>query len=396
MSLVRLNLQTAGESHGPALISILDGLPAGIPVDPMIVDRDLARRQAGYGRGGRMKIESDKAEFLSGVRGGRTLGSPIAIRIENLDHSTWRGVMSPFEVDENASARRRVFAPRPGHADLAGGQKWGARDLRDVLERSSARETASRVAAGALAKIFLGVFGIEIRSGVVAIGGVGPGAEAELTLRFSDLPDAGDSSPLRLVDRSLEAAAITAIDGAFKDGNTLGGICAIAARGIPPGLGSSFDWDKKLDGRLGQALLSIHAVKAVSIGDGIAASRRRGSEVHDPIEHDGSRGYRRTSNRAGGLEGGITNGEELVALIHMKPISTLRQGLPSVDIDTKEAHASNYERSDVTALPACGVVAEAMMALVLADAFLEKFGGDALTETRRNFEGYQRQLSSSP
>ncbi len=393
MPLRRLKLQTAGESHGPALVAILDGLPAGVPISLAFVDRELARRQTGYGRGGRMKIEKDHADFLAGVRGGRTLGSPVAVRIANIDHASWQGILSPFDIDESATAKRRVFAPRPGHADLAGGLKSGTRDLRDVLERASARETAARVAAGALAKLLLAEFGVEIRSGVRSIGPVGPAVGDEMAVRFENLPASDDDSPLRLIDRSLEPRAIEAVDAAFKDGDTLGGSVVVAARGIPVGLGSAFDWDSKLDGRLAQALISIHAVKSVSIGDGLSSAARRGSEVHDAIHHDSSKGFHRPTNHAGGLEGGITNGEEVVAMIVMKPIATLRQGLPSVDIDTKAEHRSNYERSDVTALPACGVVAESMMALVLADAFLEKFGGDSLAETRRNHEGFLDQAS---
>lgn len=393
MSLRRLRLQTAGESHGPALVAILDGLPAGVPVSQEAVDRELARRQGGYGRGGRMKIEKDRAEFLGGLRAGKTLGSPVAIRIANLDHAAWQGVMSPFGRDDEATAKRRVFAPRPGHADLAGGLKWDTRDLRDVLERSSARETAARVAAGALARALLGEVGIEIRSGVLAIGGVGPGPGEETNVRFGELPAGDDDSPLRLVDRSLEGEAIAAVDAAFRDGDTLGGRVAVAARGVPPGLGSSFDWDAKLDGRLAQALMSIPAVKGVAIGDGLAAAARRGTEVHDAIGYLEAKGWNRPTNRAGGLEGGITNGEEVVAVLSMKPISTTRQGLPSVAIDTKEPHRSNYERSDVTALPACGVVAEAMLALLLADALLEKCGGDSLGEVRRNLDGFRRQAA---
>lgn len=387
-------MQTAGESHGPALVAILDGLPAGVPVSQDAVDRELARRQGGYGRGGRMKIEKDRAEFLGGLRAGKTLGSPVAIRIANLDHAAWQGVMSPFERDDEATAKRRLFAPRPGHADLAGGLKWDTRDLRDVLERSSARETAARVAAGAVARALLGELGVEIRSGVLAIGAVGPGAGEETNVRFGELPDGDDDSPLRLVDRSLEEAAIAAVDAAFKDGDTLGGRVVVAARGVPVGLGSAFDWDAKLDGRLAQALMSIPAVKGVAIGDGLAAASRRGTEVHDAIRHDATSGWSRPTNRAGGLEGGMTNGEEVVAVLSMKPISTTRQGLPSVHIDTKESHRSNYERSDVTALPACGVVAEAMLALLLADALLEKCGGDSLGEVRRNLDAFRRQAAA--
>jgi chorismate synthase len=392
MSLFRLRFQSAGESHGPALVTILDGLPAGLGVDPAFVDRELARRQAGYGRGGRMKIEKDRADFLGGVRAGKTLGSPVAIRIANLDAATWQGVMSPFDSDAAAAGKRRISAPRPGHADLAGALKWNTRDLRDVLERASARETASRVAAGALAKLLLRETGVEVRSGVLGIGGVGAGTADPVPVDFDLLPGPDDDSPLRLVDRALEPAAIEAVDAAFRDGDTLGGTLVVAARGLPPGLGSAFAWDRKLDGRLAQALLSIPAVKGLGFGDGLAGCRHRGSQVHDPIGWETGRGFTRPSNRAGGLEGGMTNGEPVVALLAMKPIATLRAGLPSVEIDTKEPARSDYERSDVTALPACGVIAEAMMALVLADALLEKCGGDTVEELLRNLAGYRAQI----
>jgi chorismate synthase len=376
---------TAGESHGPQLTIIVQGIPAGLVLDRGNIDRDLQRRQHGYGRGGRMKIESDEAEVVAGVRGGETLGSPIAIVIRNRDHDNWRGAMDAWELDQHETHKRRVHAPRPGHVDLAGGMKYGRRDLRDILERASARETASRVAAGAIAKELLRAFGIEIRSGVVSVGDAG---DPEYAASWDELERVDDESPLRAVDREHEPAMIAAVDRAKELGETLGGTIVVAARGVPVGLGSYVQWSEKLDGRIGQAILSIHAVKAVAIGDGVGAARRAGSEVHDPIYFDEERRYHRTTNRAGGLEGGVTNGQDVVVRAFMKPISTLRRGLPSVDIETRETHRSQWERSDVTAVPACGVVCEAMLAIVLATAMREKFGGDTMTEMRRAYEAY--------
>ena len=385
----RFRFVSAGESHGPQLTVIVTGMPAGVRLDRERINRDLARRQHGYGRGGRMKIEHDEADVVGGVRGGETLGAPVAIVIRNRDFENWRGAMDPWSLDDAEAAKRRVHAPRPGHVDLAGGMKYDRRDLRDVLERASARETASRVAAGAIAKELLRAFGVEIRSGVVSVGGAG---DPEASPTFDDLGAVDDGSPLRAVNREHEAAMVAEVDRAREAGETLGGTIVVAARGVPAGLGSYVQWDEKLDGRIGQAILSIHAVKAVAIGDGVAASRRIGSEVHDPIYFDEERRYHRTTNRAGGLEGGVTNGQDVVVRAFMKPISTLRRGLPSVDIETRDAHRSQWERSDVTAVPACGVVCEAMLAMVLADAMREKFGGDSLGEMRRNVEGYIEQL----
>jgi chorismate synthase len=381
----RFTFTSAGESHGPQLTIIVQGMPAGVRLDRERIHRDLARRQHGYGRGGRMKIESDDAEITAGVRGGETLGSPIAMTIRNLDYDNWRGAMDPWQLDEAEAHKRRVHAPRPGHVDLPGGMKYGRRDLRDVLERASARETASRVAAGAIARELLRAFGIEIRSGVVAVGDAG---DPEASPTFDELASVDDDSPLRAVNREHEPAMIAAVDRAKEAGETLGGTIVIAARGVPIGLGSYVQWNEKLDGRIGQAILSIHAVKAVAIGDGVAASRRVGSEVHAAIYFDDERRYHRNTNRAGGLEGGVTNGQDVVVRAFMKPISTLRRGLPSVDTETREAHRSQWERSDVTAVPACGVVCEAMLAIVLADAMREKFGGDSLDEMRRNYDAY--------
>lgn len=381
----RLSLVTAGESHGPLLTGILSGLPAGLRVDPAAVNADLARRQHGYGRGGRMKIEKDEARFTGGLRGGETLGGPVAFTIENRDHGVWEKVMGPLEVDPGAAAKRRLSSPRPGHADLAGGLKYGRRDLRDVLERASARESAARVAAGALCRQLLAAFGVRVRSGVLSLGSVSvpPGHRS-----WADLEGVDETSPFRCVDRSLDDAMTAAVDAAAKAGDTLGGTILVGARGVPVGLGSHVSWEEKLDGRIARAMMSIPSVKAVSLGDGVANAGRPGSESHDAILWEAGRGFFRTSNRAGGLEGGITNGEDVLVTLYPKPISTLREGLPSVDIDTKLPHRAQYERSDVTAVPACGVIGEAMLAFVLADALLEKTGGDSMQECRRNFEGF--------
>jgi chorismate synthase len=383
----RLQLSTAGESHGPKLTAILSGLPAGLVVDAAAVDFDLARRQHGYGRGGRMKIERDSAVFTGGVRGGETLGGPVSLEIVNLDHGVWAAAMGPFALDVEAARKKRVSSPRPGHADLAGGLKYGRRDLRDVLERASARESAARVAAGALCRQLLASFGIAIRSGVLSVGGVRV-PEPEEGFSFRDLERVDEASPFRCVDGSLEPAMTAAVDAAAKAGDTLGGTLLVGARGVPAGLGSHVSWDTKLDGRIARALMSIPSVKAVSLGEGVANAFRPGSKAHDPIAWKKKRGFHRTSNRAGGLEGGITNGEELLVTLYLKPISTLREGLPSVDVDTKAPHRAQYERSDVTAVPAGGVIGEAMVAFVLADALLEKTGGDSMEEVRRNFDGF--------
>jgi chorismate synthase len=382
-----LTVTSAGESHGPQLTVIVQGVPAGLKLDRERINRDLARRQHGYGRGGRMKIEHDEVDIVGGVRGGETLGSPIAIVIRNADFDNWRGAMDVWEVDEAEAQKRRVHAPRPGHVDLAGGMKYDRRDLRDVLERASARETASRVAAGAIAKELLRAFEIEIRSAVIAVGSAGdPGHSPS----WDDLMGVDEASPLRAIGD--EQAMVKAVDAAREAGETLGGVIVIAAHNVPVGLGSYVQWNEKLDGRIGQAILSIHAVKAVSIGDGVGAASRIGSEVHDAIYFDDAKRYHRTTNRAGGLEGGVTNGQDVVVRAFMKPISTLRRGLASVDIETRETHRSQWERSDVTAVAACGVVCEAMLALTLACAMRDKFGGDSLAEMKRNFDGYRQQL----
>ena len=385
----KFTFKTAGESHGPQLTIIVTGMPAGVRLDRQRINGDLARRQHGYGRGGRMKIEHDEAQIVGGIRGGETIGSPVAIVIPNLDHENWQEAMDPWSLDSAEAEKRRVHAPRPGHVDLIGGMKYDRRDLRDVLERASARETASRVAAGAVAKELLRAFGIEIRSGVVSVGSAG---DPEYSPTWDELSAVDEESPLRAVKREHEAAMTKAVDAAREAGETLGGAIVIGAHGVPVGLGSYVQWTEKLDGRIGQAILSIHAVKAVAIGDGVSGARRVGSEVHDPIYFEEERRYYRTTNRAGGMEGGVTNGEDVVVRAFMKPISTLRRGLPSVDIETRQPHRSQWERSDVTAVPACGVVCEAMLAVVLADAMREKFGGDSLTEMKRNYEAYLEQL----
>ncbi|HEX8775948.1 MAG TPA: chorismate synthase [Pyrinomonadaceae bacterium] len=381
---------TAGESHGRALVATVEGLPAGLPVDVAEINRELERRQWGYGRGGRMKIERDTAEILSGVRHGLTLGSPLALLIENKDWANWTDVMASEPRDIPAEKTRRVKRPRPGHADLAGGQKFGVRDLRNILERASARETAARVACGALARQLLAHFGVEIRSHVIQLGGV---PETPLELSWEMIAAIPPDAPLRCADTEAQTRMIELVDEKRREGDTLGGIFEVVARGVVSGLGSHTAWDLKLDGRLAQAVMSIPAVKAVSIGAGTEASALPGSLVHDEIAYDQTlKQFKRHTNRAGGLEGGITNGEEVRVRGHLKPISTLRRPLRSVDIDTKEEETAAFERSDVTAVPAAGVIGEAMVALTLAHAMREKFGGDSIGEMRRNFDGYQEQL----
>ncbi|MFN2456005.1 MAG: chorismate synthase [Pyrinomonadaceae bacterium] len=381
---------TAGESHGRALVAIVEGLPAGLPVDVARIDRELARRQWGYGRGGRMKIEQDRAEILSGVRHGLTIGSPATLLIENKDWKNWTDVMASEFVDVPPEKSRRLKRPRPGHADLAGGQKYGARDLRNILERASARETAARVACGALAKQLLAAFDVEIASHVIQLGGI---PDAPLEVDWYGIISIPDDAPLRCADAETQARMVELIDEKRRAGDTLGGIFEVVARGLVPGLGSHTSWDQKLDGRLAQAIMSIPAVKAVSIGAGTEASSLPGSEVHDEIAYDADvKTFTRPTNRAGGLEGGITNGEDLRVRGYLKPISTLRRPLSSVDIDTKQTDLAAFERSDITAVPAAGVIGEAMLALTFASALRDKFGGDSLTEMRRNFDGYREQL----
>src|SRR5437868_1557183 len=381
---------TAGESHGRALVAIVEGLPAGLPIDVDQINHELWRRQQGYGRGGRMKIEQDQVEILSGVRHGLSLGSPLALTIENKDWANWNEVMATDAREIPPEKSRRVKRPRPGHADLAGGLKYDAHDLRNVLERASARETAARVACGALARQLLVNFGIEIRSHVIQLGGI-PDRPLELT--FDQISTIPEDSPLNCADKGVEQKMIALIDKKKSEGDTLGGIFEVVARKVPPGLGSHTAWDLKLDGKLAQAIMSIHAVKAVAIGAGIEASSLPGSEVHDEISYnEESKEFIRETNRAGGLEGGVTNGEEIRVRGHLKPISTLRRALRSGDVDTKQEEKAAFERSDITVVPAGGVIGEAMVALTLAKAMREKFGGDSLGEMKRNFEGYREQL----
>jgi chorismate synthase len=393
----RLRFRTAGESHGRGLVALLEGVPAGLPLDmERDVDPELSRRQGGYGRGRRMQIESDRAELLSGVRLGETLGSPLAMLVWNRDWENWQVAMSATRpaADVNPKALRPHYLPRPGHADLVGALKYDRRDVRDVLERASARETAARVACGAVAKRLLGEFGVRVASHVVSIGDVA--AEPPETFP-EDLNAAVADDPVRCLDADASARMTAAIDAAKERGDTLGGVFEVVATGVPAGLGSYVAWDEKLDGRLAGAVMSIHAVKGVEIGLGFEGARRPGSEVHDPIVRapDKVRAGRlgRASNRAGGLEGGVTTGEPLLVRGAMKPISTLRKPLPSVDLRDGSVGDAAVERSDVCAVPAAAVVGETMVALVVADAFLRKFGGDSVGEIRRNFEGYVAYLS---
>jgi chorismate synthase len=392
---MHLRFTTAGESHGKALVVIVEGVPAGLPISAAAIDRDLGRRMQGYGRGARMKIEQDRIEWLSGVRAGETLGSPIAMLIHNRDWTNWDDVMAA-EGTPGEARRRRVTRPRPGHADLVGVLKYDRVDARDILERASARETTARVAAGAVARCLLQSLGVEIGSHLVSLGGIRATPRAALP---TPLNDASDASSVRTLDAEAEAVIVARIDQAKRDGDTLGGEMEVVARGLPVGLGSHVSWDRKLDGRLAGMLMSIPAVKGVEIGLGFEAARRPGSVVHDPIvtadgdqpatgPSDPRAGFRRLGNNAGGLEGGMTTGEPLVVRVAMKPISTLMSPLKTVNLATGGEANAQSERSDVTAVPAMGVIAEALVALVLADAMLEKFGGDSLTETRRNLEAY--------
>ena len=382
-----LRFTTAGESHGRGLVAILEGIPAGLPVSAARVDAELKRRMAGYGRGARMKIESDQIEWLAGVRAGETLGSPIAMVIWNRDWEHWQDVMAPEADAPGETRRRQLTRPRPGHADLVGVLKFDRRDARDILERASARETAARVACGAVAKLHLDQFGVEIGSHVVELGNVAAKLPNPLP---RPLNAAADASAVRCLDPDAERQMIALIDAAKAAGDTLGGVVEVVGLGMPVGLGSHVSWDTKLDGRLAQALMSIPAVKGVELGLGFTAARRKGSEVHDEILP----GLARATNRAGGTEGGMSTGEPLVLRVAMKPISTLMSPLATVDLKTGAPAAAQSERSDVTAVAAMGVIAEAMTALVVAHALLEKFGGDALSETKRNYEGYMAQLKA--
>ncbi len=387
---------TAGESHGQGLVGIIEGLPAGLEITEEDIAVDLKRRQMGHGRGGRMKIEKDKAQIFSGVRFGKTLGSPIALIVENKDWKNWQTKMSIKDIDESV---KQVTVPRPGHADFAGAVKYGHQDIRNVLERASARETAMRVALGAIARKFLGTFSIKIVSHVLQIHSIknsftvaSLGAKkSDLPFELSEISDLADRSPVRCLDSSIEKEMIAKIDQAKKDQNTVGGIFEVACLNLPVGLGSHVHWDRKLDARISHAMMSIPAMKGVEIGLGFEAGARFGSEVHDQIYYDkDSKKYFRSSNGAGGLEGGITNGMPLTVRVAMKPISTLMRPLDSVDMATKEQTAAHIERSDVCAVPAASIIGESILALVVADAFLEKFGGDSMKEITRTYRAWEK------
>ncbi len=386
-----LRFETAGESHGECLVATLTGLPAGVPISLSAVSRELWRRQQGFGRGGRMKIETDTAELVTGVRHSHTTGAPIAILIRNRDWQNWTEILPVEAALDSEEKKKPLKRPRPGHADLAGAIKFNFQDARYILERASARETAARVAVGALAKQFLGCFGIEVLSHVIQVGT----ARIERPVEWDEIVALSkkDEVLLGCVDAEAEARMKAVVDEAYRTGDTVGGIFEVRAHGLPIGLGSHITWDTRLDGRLAQAIVSMQAVKGVEIGEAGEAATAFGSQVQDTIHYDkGERRFHRGANKAGGLEGGITNGQELIIRGLLKPISTLRKPLESVDLDTREPAAAAYERSDVAVVPAAGVIGEAMTAIVLAQAFLEKFGGDSLTESRRNYDGYIQQI----
>ena len=386
-----LRFETAGESHGECLVATLTGLPAGVPVSLTAINHELWRRQQGFGRGGRMKIETDHVEIVSGVRHSETIGSPIAMIIRNRDWQNWTEVLPVEAASDSEGKKKPLKRPRPGHADLAGAIKYNYREARYILERASARETTARVAVGGLCKEFLGEFGIKILSHVVRVGDVQLGrpaewAEIEAVNRKQDVL-------LNCVDDQVEKKMKEVVDEAYRTGDTVGGVFEVRAHNVPVGLGSHITWDSRLDGRLAQALVSIQAVKGVEIGAAGEASSSFGSKVQDTIHYDrGESAFYRGANKAGGLEGGITNGQDVILRGLLKPISTLRRPLESVDLDTREPALAAYERSDVAVVPAAGVVGEAMVAIVLAGAVMEKFGGDSLVETRRNFQGYLSQV----
>jgi chorismate synthase len=384
-----IRFTTAGESHGQALVAVVEGIPAGLSLLGADVDAQLARRQQGHGRGRRMQIESDAAEFLSGVRAGETIGSPIAMLIRNRDWKNWSEIMDPAPRPEDPDRKRAVTRPRPGHADLSGMLKFDREDARDVLERASARETTARVAIGAVCRKLLAEFGITLGSHVTEIGGIRAASSAALPKAINEV---ADESPVRTLDAGAGEKMVERIDAIKKEGNTLGGVCEIVCAGVPVGIGSHASWDVKLDGRIAAAVMSIPAVKGVEIGIGFEAARKTGADVHDEIEPDAgahlSGGVRRMTNRAGGLEGGMTTGEPIIVRAAMKPISTLMRPLATVDVKTGERASAVAERSDVTAVPAMGVIAEAMLAIVVAQAMAEKFGGDSIAEMRRNYDGY--------
>jgi chorismate synthase len=381
-----LRFITAGESHGPGLTAIVEGLPAGLELRPEDIDRDLARRQLGHGRGGRMKIEKDRARVTAGVRHGRTLGSPVAMWIENRDYQNWEERMNPWPVDAEVD---EVHLPRPGHADLAGIQKFGHTDVRNVLERASARETAARVAAGGLAKAFLRALGVEVRSHVTRIGTVT--APARDSLAPEDFEDV-DESPVRSLDAAASEAMVAEIDAARKANESLGGEFEVIAFGLVPGIGSHVSWEERLDGRLAQAIMSIQALKGVGIGDSFALAERVGSKAHDEIFWSEERGYNRETNRAGGIEGGMTTGDPVVVVGAMKPLPTLTKPLRSVDTETKEPAQALRERTDSCTVPAAGVVGEAMVALVLAAAYREKLGGDHMDDAKAALAAYKERI----
>ena len=381
-----LRFVTAGESHGPGLTAIVEGLPAGLELRPEDIDRDLARRQLGHGRGGRMKIEKDRARVTAGIRHGRTLGSPVAMWIENRDYQNWEERMNPWPVEAEVD---EVHLPRPGHADLAGIQKYGHTDVRNVLERASARETAARVAAGALAKAYIRELGVEVRSHVTRIGTVT--APARERLSATDF-EGVDDSPVRSLDAAASEAMVAEIDAARKANESLGGEFEVMAFGLVPGIGSHVSWEERLDGRLAQAIMSIQALKGVGIGDGFALAERVGSRAHDEIFWSDERGYNRETNRAGGIEGGMTTGDPVVVVGAMKPLPTLTKPLRSVDTETKEPAQALRERTDSCTVPAAGVVGEAMVALVLAAAYREKLGGDHIDDTKAGLRAYDERI----
>jgi chorismate synthase len=381
-----LRFTTAGESHGPGLTAVVEGLPAGLTLTPEDIDRDLARRQLGHGRGGRMKIEKDRAEVMSGIRHGRTLGSPVSLRVVNRDFANWEERMNPWPVEAVVD---EVHLPRPGHADLAGVQKFGFSDVRNVLERASARETAARVACGALAKVYLRSFGVEIRSHVIQIGSVkAPDPEDLAVEDFEGV----DESPVRCLDADSSRAMVEEIDAARKANESLGGVFDVRAYGLVPGIGSHVSWDGRLDGRLAQAIMSIQAMKGASIGDGFDVAGRVGSQAHDEIFWSEEQGFFRETNRSGGLEGGMTSGEPLVVRGAMKPLPTLTKPLRSVDLETKAPAAALRERTDSCTVPAAAVVGEAMVALVLGSAYREKFGGDHIDDAVAALDAYRERI----
>jgi chorismate synthase len=384
-----LRFETAGESHGECLVAILTGLPAGVSVSVDAINHELWRRQQGYGRGGRMKIETDRAQLVSGVRHSRTIGSPIAILLENKDWKNWTAALPVEDIEGGEDKKKPVTRPRPGHADLAGALKYNFHDARYILERASARETAARVAAGALAKALLAEFGVRILSHVIAVGPV----RLDRVAGWEEVCAVNQKSEVLLgcVDSGVEEKMKAVVDEAYRTGDTVGGVFEVVAHNVPPGLGSHVTWDSRLDGRLAQAIVSMQAVKGVEIGFATEGAANFGSNVQDTIHYTSGQ-FTRGANRAGGLEGGITNGQDLLVRGLLKPISTLRRPLESVDLVTHEPALAAYERSDVCVVPAAGVIGEAMVALTLAQAFLEKFGGDSLDETKRNFEGFLAQV----